>query len=34
MSLRDVPDVQHVQRAVADQLFGELHAAPGQGGGR
>jgi uncharacterized membrane protein YdbT with pleckstrin-like domain len=34
VSLRDVPDVQHVQRAVAEQLFGELNAAPGPGGVR
>lgn len=30
VSLLDVPDVQHVQRAVAEQLFGELYAAPGR----
>jgi uncharacterized membrane protein YdbT with pleckstrin-like domain len=29
VALRDVPDVRHVQRAVAEQLFGELDAAPG-----
>lgn len=34
VSLRDVPDVQHVQRAVSEQLFGELNAAPGPGGDR
>lgn len=28
VSLRDVPEVQHVQRAVAEQLFGERHDAP------
>ena len=31
VSLRDVPEVQHVQRAVAEQLFGELHDAPREG---
>jgi uncharacterized membrane protein YdbT with pleckstrin-like domain len=31
VALRDVPDVRHVQRAMAEQLFGELSAAPGQG---
>lgn len=30
VSLRDVPEVQHVQRAVSEQLFGELYAAPGR----
>jgi uncharacterized membrane protein YdbT with pleckstrin-like domain len=34
VSLRDVPDVQHVQRAVAEQLFGGLNAAPALGGDR
>lgn len=34
VELRDVPEVQHVQRAVAEQLFGELHAAPASGGAR
>ena len=28
VALRDVPEVQHVQRAVSEQLFGELNAAP------
>ena len=31
VELRDVPEVQHVQRAVAEQLFGELGAAQGAG---
>ncbi|HEY0240232.1 MAG TPA: PH domain-containing protein [Friedmanniella sp.] len=34
VALRDVPDVQHVQRAVTEQLFGELNAAPGPAGVR
>lgn len=34
VALRDVPDVQHVQRAVTEQLFGELDAAAGPGGDR
>ena len=33
VALRDVPEVQHVQRAVTEQLFGELNAAPGPGPG-
>lgn len=28
VSLRDVPDLSHVQRAVAEQLFGELPTTP------
>ncbi len=31
VALRDVPEVQHVQRAVAEQLFGEPHGAPHEG---
>lgn len=31
VELRAVPEVQHVQRAVAEQLFGELGAAQGAG---
>ena len=31
VALRDVPDVQHVQRAVSEQLFGELDIVPGRG---
>jgi uncharacterized membrane protein YdbT with pleckstrin-like domain len=34
VALRDVPEVQHVHRAVAEQLRGGLSAAPGQGSGR
>ncbi len=34
VSLRDVPDVAHVQRAVAEQLFGDLHAVGGPQDGR
>ena len=34
VALRDVPEVQQVQRAVTEQLFGELHAAPAPGGAR
>ena len=31
VELRDVPEVQQVQRAVSEQLFGQLHAAPSGG---
>ncbi|SEP99464.1 PH domain-containing protein [Microlunatus flavus] len=34
VALRDVPEVQQVQRAVTEQLFGELQAAPAPGGAR
>ena len=34
VALRDVPEVKQVQRAVTEQLFGELNAAPGPGGER
>lgn len=34
VALRDVPEVRHVQRAVAEQLFGEPHPVPDEDGQR